>query len=371
MQLSSQILKYRKAAHLTQEQLALELGVTPQAVSNWERGGAPDIGMLPMIANYFRITIDELMGNDTENIQNEKNEFWNALHFISGEERIAKLAEYRKKFPHDVFAMRHIIDTICELPKDKQAKYIPQAEMLCEKILDECNDPDLRNSAVYNMCMLCSREERDKWLTFLPQYNTYQRQNVNKLLLCEDGDYSEAALQSAVIRYSRMADFCDTGIPDFCGAEEKIRWERQILRILDGISEDGILPEAWLGIYAYKCLVLSAAYFGSGNTDDGWLWFDAALEKLRRWFDLPDTALPASGIYGLCLTKDMRFIVLPDGRRQKNLSRHANFSISAEQLYFCLTSPRWAWFDNIREDERFMSAVEWTKTMIPGKDNKK
>ena len=59
MQLSSQIHKYRKAAHLTQEQLASELGVTPQSVSNWERGGAPDIAMLPVIANYFKISIDE------------------------------------------------------------------------------------------------------------------------------------------------------------------------------------------------------------------------------------------------------------------------------------------------------------------------
>ena len=39
------------------------LGVTNQAVSRWEaNGGYPDIEMLPAIANYFHITMDELFG---------------------------------------------------------------------------------------------------------------------------------------------------------------------------------------------------------------------------------------------------------------------------------------------------------------------
>lgn len=38
--------------------------VSAQAVSNWERGGYPDIVLLPQIANFFRIIIDELIGND-------------------------------------------------------------------------------------------------------------------------------------------------------------------------------------------------------------------------------------------------------------------------------------------------------------------
>ncbi|MBQ9995300.1 MAG: helix-turn-helix transcriptional regulator, partial [Clostridia bacterium] len=49
---------------LTQEELADFLGVTFQAVSKWERGLAyPDVETIPVIANYFGVTIDELMGN--------------------------------------------------------------------------------------------------------------------------------------------------------------------------------------------------------------------------------------------------------------------------------------------------------------------
>lgn len=51
----------RKYKHLTQEQLAEVLSVSPQTVSKWETGiSAPDIGLLPVLARYFGITMDEL-----------------------------------------------------------------------------------------------------------------------------------------------------------------------------------------------------------------------------------------------------------------------------------------------------------------------
>ena len=46
-----------------QEDLANALGVSPQAISRWEAiGGYPDMELIPAIANYFNISIDELFG---------------------------------------------------------------------------------------------------------------------------------------------------------------------------------------------------------------------------------------------------------------------------------------------------------------------
>ena len=51
----------RKNKHLTQEQLAEALSVSAQSVSKWENLiSTPDISLLPVIARYFGVTMDEL-----------------------------------------------------------------------------------------------------------------------------------------------------------------------------------------------------------------------------------------------------------------------------------------------------------------------
>ena len=74
--IGEKIKELRKKTGKKQEDLAIALGVTPQAVSRWEaNGGYPDMGMIPAIANYFHITIDELFGynNDRDRIIQEYN----------------------------------------------------------------------------------------------------------------------------------------------------------------------------------------------------------------------------------------------------------------------------------------------------------
>ena len=51
----------------TQETLAQALGVTAQAVSRWEKGVCcPDMELIPSLANYFGVSIDQLFGYDNE-----------------------------------------------------------------------------------------------------------------------------------------------------------------------------------------------------------------------------------------------------------------------------------------------------------------
>ena len=59
--LSENILKYRKICGLSQSALAQKLGVTFQAVSKWETAkSAPDIAFLPIMAEIFKCSIDDL-----------------------------------------------------------------------------------------------------------------------------------------------------------------------------------------------------------------------------------------------------------------------------------------------------------------------
>ena len=60
--------KLRKSKGITQEQLAEAVGVSPQAVSKWEINGYPDAPLLPVIADYFDVSLNELFGNEKENV---------------------------------------------------------------------------------------------------------------------------------------------------------------------------------------------------------------------------------------------------------------------------------------------------------------
>ena len=57
------IKKLRAENNITQDALATAVGVTPQAISRWEaESGYPDIELLPVLADFFSVSVDELIG---------------------------------------------------------------------------------------------------------------------------------------------------------------------------------------------------------------------------------------------------------------------------------------------------------------------
>lgn len=62
--LGEQIARYRKALGMTQEDLGRAVGISAQAVSRWECGGAPDVTLLPAVADTLRVTVDALFGRE-------------------------------------------------------------------------------------------------------------------------------------------------------------------------------------------------------------------------------------------------------------------------------------------------------------------
>lgn len=56
---------YRQFKKMTQDELASRIGVTPQAVSKWERdNGLPDVNLLAGIATVLDVSADKLLGID-------------------------------------------------------------------------------------------------------------------------------------------------------------------------------------------------------------------------------------------------------------------------------------------------------------------
>ena len=61
--IGKRIASLRKNKDMTQTELADRLGISFQAVSNWERGNSmPDISKLPELVEIFEVSLDELLG---------------------------------------------------------------------------------------------------------------------------------------------------------------------------------------------------------------------------------------------------------------------------------------------------------------------
>ena len=78
MNIGNQIKALRAEKKVTQEELAEYLGISAQAVSKWETDAStPDITLLPTIATYFGVTIDELFAlREEEQFERIENMYW-------------------------------------------------------------------------------------------------------------------------------------------------------------------------------------------------------------------------------------------------------------------------------------------------------
>lgn len=89
--IGEQIAKYRKAAGLTQEELGKAAGVSTQAVSRWECGGAPDVTLLPAIADRLHVTVDALFGRESGPARDMSNDLIQWLRSLPEKDRLTSL----------------------------------------------------------------------------------------------------------------------------------------------------------------------------------------------------------------------------------------------------------------------------------------
>ena len=150
--------KLRRERELTQEQAAEAFCVSPQAVSRWECGSTyPDIALLPTIADYFGVTIEELLGTDCARkqarISEYKAKFQNAVThgFLEDCIEIARAAV--KDFPND-YSLQNMLmyalfvsgDDTGNIPnwQENNEKYKQEIIDIGERILKNCTDDSIR-----------------------------------------------------------------------------------------------------------------------------------------------------------------------------------------------------------------------------------
>ncbi|GGL60875.1 helix-turn-helix domain-containing protein [Sporolactobacillus putidus] len=97
------IAEKRRKKGVTQEEMAAYLGVSKAAVSKWESGqNYPDVALLPVIAAYFSISVDELLGYEEQMAQEEIKKLYHKLSQAFAEQPFARVHEecrsYIKKY---------------------------------------------------------------------------------------------------------------------------------------------------------------------------------------------------------------------------------------------------------------------------------
>ncbi len=150
MKIGDKIKELRKANRMTQEQLAAYLSISSQAVSKWETGtSSPDIEMLPRIASFFGITIDELMDFDRQRIMDEVDEL--VAESVPLRKDPAKAeAFYRealKKYPNNEVLLNCLLMVI---PNDRSKEKIE----IAERLLDVSKDNEIKFDVMRLMALM-------------------------------------------------------------------------------------------------------------------------------------------------------------------------------------------------------------------------
>ena len=99
-QYASNIKKLRLEAGLTASQLAEAIGVTKNAIYNWEAGShRPDLDTLPQLCDALMVTADELLGHSTPNLNLSEHQLLRKFRRLSSYDQMSKKSILSSHFP--------------------------------------------------------------------------------------------------------------------------------------------------------------------------------------------------------------------------------------------------------------------------------
>jgi len=186
MELSRNIIRFRKERGLTQEQLANLLNVSVSAVSKWELGNnRPDLELLPNLAEIFQISIDSLLGYEKSYKSIDKT--IDKLNILLAEEKyrmaIEEALSVLQRYPNDARINEILANAYYSLcfsvneqnEKRENAKKAVYYIERCIELSDEVQISECTKETLYcNIATLYGLEEIGKYeeaVCILEKYN--------------------------------------------------------------------------------------------------------------------------------------------------------------------------------------------------------
>lgn len=190
MNFSENLSKLRKEKGIKQEVLANDMKVSRQTVSKWENGTAmPDLKKLTALAEYFGITMDELLGftekgdnGESQKINDYTKEYVNELISLENAESNRKINDIKSKWKTSIIILSIILALTTIVALDSSQKVddlqdkVNDISMAPSIITDDSYDSssDISNDANYEVLSI---DENEPWLlnvrfTYAPQTYT-------------------------------------------------------------------------------------------------------------------------------------------------------------------------------------------------------
>lgn len=229
----------RRSKDLTQEEVATHLGISFQAISKWERGeGYPDITMLPILANYYQVTVDELIGMDE--ISSAKkldaiNRLWKenrqaGMH----RENVALMRDALKSYPNNALLLIQLSASLERLDgtESEKREYLKESISVQEQVLRYCDDSEVRGASLFNIADAYYRygnyEKALEYANKLP--NLFKTRETALVRILKDDEEKNKTARSAIEPLAWLLSYHLNAIAE---TENEVEYKEKAVKILD------------------------------------------------------------------------------------------------------------------------------------------
>lgn len=305
--------KNRRERGITQDELAEFLGVSKAAVSKWETETSyPDIQLLPGLASYFDISIDELIGYEPQMDRDGIRKMYRIIteEFASGAfgPAVEHCREYARKYYSCyplLFQIASLLINHSMLAPDQQGmeNLAEEAAELCSRVRTGTDDPNLGQNALHlePYCLLALRRPEEV-LELLgpepPMTGTPEPILASAWTMSGNADEAKKILQAAI--YKNIITFLNL-LPSYMEvcAEDRKKFEescRRLCAVAEAFRMDKLNPGIMLTCY----ITMAQGWTALGEKEK-------TLEVLERY-----TELVCGDIYPVRLRGDEYFDLLYD-----------------------------------------------------------
>jgi transcriptional regulator with XRE-family HTH domain len=275
LNISDNIIRYRHEKKITQEELADFIGVTKASVSKWEnKQSLPDILLLPQLASFFNVSVDELLGYEAQLSREQIQKLYSELAADFASLPFDEVMEKSRTLVRRYYSCYPFLLQICILwlnhytlakGNDKQKEILLQASELCDHIIQSCKVIGICNDAIALKTVfdlqLGKTAEVIETLESLADPTHISRQNDTLLIQAyqASGDIDKARSYTQIIMYVHLitlvtsaVQYLTINMDDLAVCEKTIQYIDGLIRLYD---LDILNPNVAAQFYYYAAIV--------------------------------------------------------------------------------------------------------------------